>query len=116
MGVFDIEELPVSGSKLKTKRAVVSRPRDCTMCRECIRKEGWDRRVALKRVANHFIFTVESTGILAPEEIVKRVSPTPPPPCLTALSPPQAIQVLQSKTRGIKGLVSEYLYNAGVVS
>lgn len=79
MGVFDIEELPVSGSKLKTKRAVVSRPRDCTMCRECIRKDGWDRRVALKRVANHFIFTVESTGILPPEEIVKRVSLTSPP-------------------------------------
>jgi DNA-directed RNA polymerase alpha subunit len=87
MGVFDIEELPVSGSKLKTKRAVVSRPRDCTMCRECIRKEGWDRRVALKRVANHFIFTVESTGILPPEEIVKRVSPALPLP----VSPPSPL-------------------------
>jgi DNA-directed RNA polymerase alpha subunit len=115
MGVFDIEELPVSGSKLKSKRAVVSRPRDCTMCRECIRKEGWDRRVALKRVANHFIFTVESTGILPPEEIVKRVS-SQPLPCLSSLSLPQAIQVLKSKTRGIKGLVSEYLHDAGVVS
>jgi DNA-directed RNA polymerase alpha subunit len=77
MGVFDIEELG-RGAK-KTKRAVVARPRDCTMCRECIRREGWDRRVALKRVANHFIFTVESTGILPPEEIVKRVRPPPLP-------------------------------------
>lgn len=114
MGVFDIEEL----GKKKTKRAVVSRPRDCTMCRECIRREGWDRRVALKRVANHFIFTVESTGILPPEEIVKRVPPPPSPlPLLTSPPPhPQAINILQKKTRGIQGLVSEYLENAGVVS
>jgi DNA-directed RNA polymerase alpha subunit len=84
------------------------------MCRECIRKDGWDRRVALKRVANHFIFTVESTGILPPEEIVKRVSLTSP--ALSDDLTSQAIQVLKSKTRGIKGLVSEYLYNAGVVS
>lgn len=75
MGVFDIEDLGGSsrkGDKSK-RRAIVARPRDCTMCRECIRKDGWDRRVSLKRVARHFIFTVESTGILPPEEIVRRV-------------------------------------------
>ncbi|CAM9341335.1 unnamed protein product [Discosporangium mesarthrocarpum] len=55
MGVFDIEDL-ASGQR----QAKVSRPRDCTMCRECIREEGWGERVALERVADHFIFSIES--------------------------------------------------------
>lgn len=67
MNVFDIEDLgnaEVSGKKGKgaksskpsasgteeqsaTARAVVARPRDCTMCRECVRHTelGWDQRV-----------------------------------------------------------------------
>eukprot|EP00604_Paraphysomonas_vestita_P001650 CAMPEP_0174822714 /NCGR_PEP_ID=MMETSP1107-20130205/17889_1 /TAXON_ID=36770 /ORGANISM="Paraphysomonas vestita, Strain GFlagA" /LENGTH=268 /DNA_ID=CAMNT_0016042471 /DNA_START=167 /DNA_END=973 /DNA_ORIENTATION=- len=101
MGVFDIEDLGGSsrkGDKSK-RRAIVARPRDCTMCRECIRKDGWDRRVSLKRVARHFIFTVESTGILPPEEIVRR-----------------AIQVLKKKVGNIQGLVSDYLYSVGAAS
>jgi DNA-directed RNA polymerases I and III subunit RPAC1 len=70
MQVFDIEDLGGKGEG----RAVVSRPRDCTMCRECIRREGWDERVNLKRIAQHFIFTVEGTGCVEPQEIVKMVS------------------------------------------
>jgi len=60
MKVFDIEDLPV-------KRAVVKRPRNCTMCRECIREPEWDKRIKLLRVKDHFIFSIESTGILPPE-------------------------------------------------
>ncbi|KAL5698430.1 hypothetical protein ACHQM5_029465 [Ranunculus cassubicifolius] len=60
--VFDIED--VGRNK---KRATVARPRDCTLCRECIRGEGWEERVALRRVKDHFIYTIESTGALAPE-------------------------------------------------
>jgi DNA-directed RNA polymerases I and III subunit RPAC1 len=71
MQVFDIEDI----KGLPT--ATVARPRDCTMCRECIRKEGWEEgRVELKRQANHFIFSVESVGILKPEVIVREVSCT----------------------------------------
>ncbi|GFZ07356.1 RNA polymerase I subunit 43 [Actinidia rufa] len=58
--VFDIEDVG-------NKRAVVARPRACTLCRECIRGEGWDKYVALRRVKDHFIFTIESTGALPPE-------------------------------------------------
>lgn len=61
MNVFDIEDTV----------AVVARPRDCTMCRECIRKEGWQDKVHLKRHTDHFIFTVESSGSLPPEIIVR---------------------------------------------
>ncbi|XP_060189048.1 uncharacterized protein LOC132617996 [Lycium barbarum] len=60
--VFDIEDM----GKGK-KRATVARPRACTLCRECIREEGWDKNVALRRVNDHFIFTIESTGALPPE-------------------------------------------------
>lgn len=41
---------------------------------ECIRKEGWSDRVQLNRVADHFIFTVESSGCIAPEVIVREAS------------------------------------------
>nr|WCZ58723.1 DNA-directed RNA polymerases I and III subunit RPAC1 [Seculamonas ecuadoriensis] len=49
----------------------VVRPRNCTMCRECIRHPGWDKKVSLKREKNHFIFTVETTGVLSPPDIVR---------------------------------------------
>ncbi|KAK1272765.1 hypothetical protein QJS04_geneDACA016493 [Acorus gramineus] len=48
--VFDIEDVGKG-----QKKAVVARPRACTLCRECIRGEGWENRVALRRVKNHFI-------------------------------------------------------------
>lgn len=60
-GVFDIED----------GAAVVAQPRNCTMCRECVREAGWEERVELGRVRDHFIFTVESTGIYTPAELVR---------------------------------------------
>lgn len=47
----------------------VARPRDCTMCRECIREPGWSDKVSLSRVADHFIFGIESVGMLPPKVI-----------------------------------------------
>mmetsp|Transcript_5063 Transcript_5063/g.7558 ORF Transcript_5063/g.7558 Transcript_5063/m.7558 type:complete len:270 (+) Transcript_5063:410-1219(+) len=64
MRVFDIEDL----GKTK-KKAVVSRPRNCTVCRECIREPEWQPRIDISRNKQHFIFTIESTGALAPELI-----------------------------------------------
>lgn len=64
MGVFDIEDIK-GNSTAKT-----ARPRDCTMCRECTRHDGWSNKVNLRRIADHYIFTVESTGSIAPEQIV----------------------------------------------
>ncbi|XP_057765418.1 uncharacterized protein LOC130986144 [Salvia miltiorrhiza] len=60
--VFDIEDI----GKDK-KRAKVARPRSCTLCRECIRGDDWEKLVAVRRVKDHFIFTIESTGALPPE-------------------------------------------------
>ncbi|CAA2972185.1 DNA-directed RNA polymerases I and III subunit rpac1-like isoform X2 [Olea europaea var. sylvestris] len=60
--VFDIEDIGKG-----RKRATVARPRSCTLCRECIRGDDWDKYVTLRRVKDHFIFTIESTGALPPE-------------------------------------------------
>eukprot|EP01087_Luapelamoeba_hula_P005061 TRINITY_DN1514_c0_g1_i1.p1 TRINITY_DN1514_c0_g1~~TRINITY_DN1514_c0_g1_i1.p1 ORF type:complete len:374 (-),score=71.57 TRINITY_DN1514_c0_g1_i1:3-1124(-) len=65
MNVFDIEDL------MGKKTAVVARPRNCTMCRECIREPEWNDRVKLMRVKDHFIFSVESTGALPPHVLVE---------------------------------------------
>ncbi|XP_052482393.1 uncharacterized protein LOC105764210, partial [Gossypium raimondii] len=63
VNVFDIEDL----GKARRRRATVARPRACTLCREYIRGDDWEKRVALHRVKDHFIFTIESTGALPPE-------------------------------------------------
>jgi NAD-dependent dihydropyrimidine dehydrogenase PreA subunit len=79
MGVFDIEDL---GKKGGGRQAAVARPRDCTMCRECVREGPAKEKVKLRRVADHFIFSIESVGALPPERILKDVSVClcPPPP------------------------------------
>lgn len=58
--VFDIED----------DAATVARPRDCTMCRECIREPEWEKRVELTRKRDHFIFSVESTGAMPAPTLV----------------------------------------------
>ncbi|CDF35709.1 unnamed protein product [Chondrus crispus] len=63
--VFDIED----------DVAVVARPRDCTVCRECIREPEWEERVELTRKRDHFIFSVESTGAMpAPTLVTEALS------------------------------------------
>uniref|UniRef100_I1P3R8 DNA-directed RNA polymerase RpoA/D/Rpb3-type domain-containing protein n=2 Tax=Oryza glaberrima TaxID=4538 RepID=I1P3R8_ORYGL len=63
VNVFDIEDLG-NGEK----RAVVARPRACTLCRECVMGPSREQ-VELRRVRDHFIFTIESTGGLPPEAL-----------------------------------------------
>ncbi|ONH99346.1 hypothetical protein PRUPE_6G025800 [Prunus persica] len=64
--VFDIEDI----GKGK-KRATVARPRACTLCRECIREgKGWENAISLQRKKDHFIFTIESSGVFPPEVLV----------------------------------------------
>ncbi|TYH58382.1 hypothetical protein ES332_D08G149400v1 [Gossypium tomentosum] len=38
------------------RRATVARPRVCTLCRECIRGDDWEKRVALRPVKDNFIY------------------------------------------------------------
>lgn len=64
LNVFDIEDLG------KVQKVVAARPRDCTMCRECIRHPQFEPHVKLSAVKNHYIFNIETVGILKPEEVV----------------------------------------------
>ncbi|OMJ90132.1 hypothetical protein SteCoe_7522 [Stentor coeruleus] len=57
--VFDIED----------GKAIVANMRDCTSCRECLRDENFG--VVLGKVKDHFIFSIESTGILKPRRILR---------------------------------------------
>lgn len=58
---------PVLSSRYFGLDEKVARPRDCTMCRECIREPGWSEKVSLSRIADHFIFGIESVGMLPPK-------------------------------------------------
>ncbi|EFA83802.1 RNA polymerase III subunit [Heterostelium album PN500] len=60
MNVYDIED---SG------KAFAARPMDCTMCRECIRDPEMEPFVKLERVRDHFIFSIESVGTIAPKTL-----------------------------------------------
>lgn len=65
VAVFDAE----AGSALASPAARPMRPRACTMRpREASTKEeGWEDRVKMNRIKDHFIFSIESTGVLPPE-------------------------------------------------
>lgn len=83
-GVFDIEDMG------GTPTASVARPRNCTMCRECVRHPGWEDRVSLGRVKDHFIFSVESSGVLPPEVLFQ-----------------EAVKVLMQKAADIANLLKD---------
>lgn len=49
--------------------------KDCMFCQECVKKStlfGADKGIKIKMKENEFIFSVESTGVLKPEDIVKK--------------------------------------------
>eukprot|EP01106_Pelomyxa_sp_JSP_P014766 TRINITY_DN481_c0_g1_i2.p1 TRINITY_DN481_c0_g1~~TRINITY_DN481_c0_g1_i2.p1 ORF type:complete len:284 (+),score=57.87 TRINITY_DN481_c0_g1_i2:190-1041(+) len=58
MKVFDVD--------VESAEAYVKKPRNCTLCRECIRSD-WG--VKLGRVRDHFIFTIESTGAMTASDL-----------------------------------------------
>jgi len=66
-----VEKCPMKVFDIEDGHAVVAQPRNCTMCRECIREPEWNDRVLLQKDKQHFIFSVESVGIIPPEVIVE---------------------------------------------
>ncbi|ETK93167.1 hypothetical protein F441_02019 [Phytophthora nicotianae CJ01A1] len=64
IGLFDIED--IGG----VPTAVVKDQRVCTMCRNCIREPSWNEKIRLGRQSDHFIFSVESVGMIKPEELL----------------------------------------------
>lgn len=88
LNVFDIEDLGDGD-----KRAKVARPRDCTMCRECIREPGWSDKVSLSRTADHFIFDIESVGMLSPKQLLKDSIQVLRQKCDTLISEVEAYEI-----------------------
>jgi len=65
---------------------------NCTFCQECTRKAatmGFPEIVSIREKEDRFLFSLESSGVLKPEEIVLN-----------------AIKVLQSKLDKIKNVTS----------
>ncbi|XP_060561263.1 DNA-directed RNA polymerases I and III subunit RPAC1-like [Ruditapes philippinarum] len=60
------------------QKARVAHPRKDTCSREVFRHDDLKDLVKLTRVRDHFIFSVESTGILAPEVLVSQAIILPP--------------------------------------
>jgi len=81
---FDVEEGDA------TPHAKASRPRSCTLYREVARRPGWDDRVQLTKLKDHFIFSVESTGALPPEVLFR-----------------EAVKVLMQKATDIGQLLTD---------
>ena len=44
------------------------------MCREGICEPGWEDKVKLLRQRDHFIFSIESTGVLPPDELFREAT------------------------------------------
>ncbi|CAH0478185.1 unnamed protein product [Peronospora belbahrii] len=64
MGIFDVEDI------CGISTAVVKNERSCTMCRNCIQEPIWNEKIRLGREINHFIFTIESVGMIKAEELL----------------------------------------------
>lgn len=70
--VFDLEDVAASrGGAGGGLGIIVARPRACTMCRECIRLPELDGAVALTRRREHFVFSVESSGVRPPVDLFR---------------------------------------------
>lgn len=68
-GVVRIEKLRSDASGHRQKAVVADARRD-TVSRECLRHAEFAEKVELRRVKDHFIFTVESTGALSASDLV----------------------------------------------
>ncbi|KAF9429723.1 DNA-directed RNA polymerases I and III subunit RPAC1 [Podila epigama] len=72
------------------KKAIVANPRKDTVSREVLRHPEFEDRVKLRRVRDHFIFTIESVGSIAPQDLFV-----------------QAVQVLMDKCQHVKEVLQE---------
>mmetsp|Transcript_24750 Transcript_24750/g.59670 ORF Transcript_24750/g.59670 Transcript_24750/m.59670 type:complete len:439 (-) Transcript_24750:232-1548(-) len=86
-GVFKCEPANEDGHRVK---AVVSNPYACTMSRNFMRNPILKESIKMSRVPNHFIFSVESVGMLEPAVIVA-----------------EALKILKEKCEKVSGLADD---------
>lgn len=86
-GVFELVKTKMEGKSFEAK---VSNPYACTMSRNYMRNPKLEKAVRMKRIPNHFIFSVESVGMQKPSVLVA-----------------EALRVLQKKCSDLKALTEE---------
>ena len=91
-GVFVLR--PCSEGSAHRVEAVVVNPYACTMSRNYMRDPFLKESVKITRVPNHFIFSVESVGMMSPGVILA-----------------EALRILQAKCRNLIRLLDESLEN-----
>lgn len=78
MKVFDLEDVAEKEQSCCKQYefshvvAKVVEPRRCTMCRECIREQGWDEKIRLDKVRDHFFLSMEGTGAIPTNQLFPR--------------------------------------------
>ena len=87
-GVFELIDAEVDGHRVKAK---VVNPYACTMSRNYMRNPILKSSIEMKRIPNHFIFSVESVGMQKPAVLVAN-----------------AIQILQKKCKNLEKLLEEH--------
>lgn len=95
-GVFKLVDCDESEAPHRVK-AVVHNPYACTMSRNFMRDPILKESVKITRVPNHFIFSVESVGMMKPGVILA-----------------EALRVLQNKCRNLTRLLDESLLNENI--
>lgn len=95
-GVFRLEKCMGEDGK-EDVRAVVHNEYACTMSRNYMRDPELKEKVRITRVPNHFIFTIESVGMLSPASILV-----------------ESLRVLQDKCRNLVRLLDETLEAEGL--
>nr|UXY87125.1 DNA-directed RNA polymerase 40k chain [Cryptomonas sp.] len=69
VNVFDIEDMFCG----LFRRLLVSNPKYCTLCRECLRTKDREKKmIRIGRIRENITFIIESTGILSPENLFHR--------------------------------------------
>lgn len=86
-GVFKCVPTTEDGHRVK---AIVSNPYACTMSRNFMRNPILKESIKMSRVPNHFIFSVESVGMMEPAIIVA-----------------EALKILKKKCERVSGLADE---------
>jgi DNA-directed RNA polymerase I and III subunit RPAC1 len=89
-GVFDLVETDSSDPDDTRVKARVVNPYACTMSRNYMRDATLAKSIKMSRIPNHFIFSVESVGMMSPAVLVA-----------------EALRVLQKKCQRLSALADE---------
>jgi len=96
-GVFRLEECDENDPEGEVIKAVVHNPYACTMSRNYMRDPVLKESIKITRVPNHFIFTIESVGIMSPALILV-----------------ESLNVLKAKCQNLVRLLDETLEAEGL--